>query len=1051
MASTRPDTLTVCHASAGTGKTYTLAANYVALLLSGESYRSILAVTFTNKATQEMKDRILLFLDNIADNTGRDADNALKAVRARMIRNKSASDDELRRLARDNYNRMLEDYDNIHISTIDTFLMQLLNGLGQMLDDASAGAEVELDIEHLISIAVDNLLTRPIDQHAAISSHLTDYVNERLEAGKDWDIRTHLIQIAKKLYDESVQQMDAADLIIFDAKAILKYKANVDWRHAACVKQLRDFYALWSGWTSAAEGIPGETAIDKFINEINEYLSSSGKEENMFRGLTPSKRKEMIDEGGVRFKAKFKNPARAEEVHTALVHLQELCAQCQRVYNTCKYTVALLNDMALMSALREEIRALLVEQNTVLLAQTADKLHRAMAVGDADFILEKAGIRYRHIMLDEFQDTSILQYENFKPLIQEILANGGTVFIVGDVKQSIYRWRNGDWTIMANLNENTPELGPYFHDMPLRRNFRSSSEVVRFNLELFQKLSAQGYGNDFAAQLYDEEYGQHELTDYYQSGHEGGYVQLSFVPYSAKSEIATRSEARARILSDMFDVIESRLRQGEAPSDMLILVRGHKDAETVVTFFRELTEQSEILAQTQIVSCDSFHLDASRSVQFVIQSLRRIIYKDEVAETYLRLVFPDFDIASLDTVKTATPLSELTEEIIKLLPSQLILDLSYINALLDGVHDYVLKYGSDAKAFLTYWDDKMHEQSIAAPTSNAIKIMTIHSAKGLEGKNVFIPFCSWEMEKDQPDDVLWCEAKGLLKASVQKLKYIPIPMSSALANSDYEKEYADEHLMQRLDNLNLLYVALTRARENLYVYGDLSESKISTNATAASLLYRAFGNTSFGLPETPKKVESSKAGKMIDRFAFDSAPTQPAELHVGERPVAFQMSREAMDSLQFTAESEERNAHIDLGNVCHAIMERIETQEDRDAAINDARMRGLIADEEAEREIARLIDAAWTNIQMLDWFSGRWELLREATFLTAQGELRPDRVMIDRATSTAIVLDYKFGQREPQYAQQVRQYMRIMAELNFRHVEGYLWYAQEAQLQPVTL
>ena len=1049
MASSRPDTLTVCRASAGTGKTYTLAANYVALLLSGESYRSILAVTFTNKATQEMKDRILLFLDNIADNTGDDATNALKAVRARMIRNQSASDDDLRKRARECHTRMLEDYDNIHISTIDTFLMQLLNGLGQMLADASAGAEVELDLAHLITVAVDNLLMRPIEE-SAVSKHLVAYVNERLDAGKDWDIRGQLIKIAKRLYDESVQQMDAEGMIVFDTTAILKYKASVDWRHAVCVKQLRDSYALWSGWTTAADGLSGESAVDKFIGEIAQYLDGTCKDEYMFRGFTESKRKQMIDEGGVAFKAKFKDPARAEEVHTAMVHLHELCQQCQRAYNTCKYTVALLNDMALMTALRSEIRALLVEQNTVLLAQTADKLHRAMAVGDADFILEKAGIRYRHIMLDEFQDTSILQYENFRPLIEEILANGGTVFIVGDIKQSIYRWRNGDWTIMKNLNASTSQIGAYFHDMPLRRNFRSSREVVNFNLNLFQQLTSRGFGNDTMAEIYDEQYGQHELTDYYQSGHEGGYVQLSFLPYGAKSEYKTRQDARSHILSDMFDVIESRMQQGENASDMLILVRGHGDAEDIVTYFRERALTSPVLASTQLVSCDSFHLDASRSVQFVIQSLRRIIYNDEVAQTYLQLVFPDFDVAALDTLKSATPLSELLEEIIKLLPSQQILDLAYINALIDGVHDFVSKYGSDAKAFLTYWDDKMHEQSIAAPTLNAIKIMTIHSAKGLEGKNVFIPFCSWEMEKDMPDDVIWCEAKGLLKAPVEKLKYIPIPMSSSLANSDYEDEYTEEHEKQRLDNLNLLYVALTRARENLYVYGELSESKIHTNATAASLLHKAFGNRSFGTPNAIS-VNASKSGGMIDRFAFDDAATLPAELHVGERPIAFQMSREALDSLQFSEVAEDRNARIDLGNVCHAIMEHIATRDDRDAAINDARMRGLIADDEAEREIARLIDAAWTNIQMLDWFSGRWELLREATFLTANSELRPDRVMIDRTTSTAIVLDYKFGQREPQYAQQVRQYMRIMSELNFRHVEGYIWYAQEAQLQPVKL
>jgi hypothetical protein len=188
---------------------------------------------------------------------------------------------------------------------------------------------------------------------------------------------------------------------------------------------------------------------------------------------------------------------------------------------------------------------------------------------------------------------------------------------------------------------------------------------------------------------------------------------------------------------------------------------------------------------------------------------------------------------------------------------------------------------------------------------------------------------------------------------------------------------------------------------------------------------------------------------MVDRFSFDKAVTVPAEMHVGERPIAFQMSRESQDSLRF-ASDDDRTSRIDLGNVCHAIMEQIETRDDRDAAIVDAKMRGLITDED-EKEICRLIDAAWTNIQMLDWFSGRWELLREVTFMTANDELRPDRVMIDRETSTAIVLDYKFGQREKQYIQQVQDYMRIMAKLQYRHVEGYIWYAQEAQLVPVTI
>ena len=1061
--STLNETLTVCRASAGTGKTYTLAANYVALLLDDVSYRSILAVTFTNKATQEMKDRILLFLDNIANNTGKDADNALAAIRQRMTRNKTASDEVLRSKARVCYTRMLEDDDNIHISTIDTFLMQLLNGLGQMLDDASAGAAVELDLNHLIAQAADNVLTKPVYASERMNKLLTAYVNERLDEGKDWDIRGQLIELAKRMYAENVQQMDTDGLIDFDTEAILRYKANADWRQAACFGELRDLYALWSGWSSAADGIKGETILDSFVLEIAQYFDGTCKEDNLFRGFTPALRRKMTENDGEAFIKKYnKNTVRAEEVRQAMVKLDALCRACRRAYYTWKYSVTRLNDLALMSALRGEIQALLVEQNSVLLAQTANKLHRAMAEGDADFILEKAGIRYRHIMLDEFQDTSVLQWENFKPLVEEILANGGTVFIVGDVKQSIYRWRNGDWQIMANLNNETPNIGAYFHAMPLRRNFRSSREVVRFNLELFQTLVTDAFDNGFAAEQYDEQYKPELLADYYNASHEGGFVQVSLVPYSKKREATpTVRDARKRCLSLLFEDLESRLRLGESASKMLILVRDHNEAEAVVAAYRERLPESPVLAQTQIVSCDSFHLDKSLSVQFVIQSLRWIVLQDEVAKCYLRLVFDTFDITQLDSFNSEIPLGELLEELIKILPSQHKTDVSYINALLDGVHEYVAKYGADSAAFLQYWEDIMHAQSIAAPTAEAIRIMTIHASKGLEAANVFIPFCSWEMEKDRDDDVLWCEARAMLKAPVKKLKHIPIQMSPRLTESEYSEEYTAEHIQQRMDHLNLLYVALTRAANTLYIYGEIWDSKIGTNTTPATMLEKVFSShwsceeevlkVSFGDAKPVVEEKKNSEGKMIDRFSFDQAAVLPATLHIGERPILFRMSRESLDSLRFGAENEERAARIDLGNVCHYIMEQMETRADQDSAIADARISGLIADEAAETEIVQLIDGAWSNAQMCDWFSGRWELLREATFLTANGELRPDRVMIDREASKAIVLDYKFGQREVGYAQQVRGYMRLMAEMHFQQVKGYLWYAQEAQLQQVTM
>ena len=1046
MAATCSNTLTVCRASAGTGKTYTLAATYVALLFSGESYRSILAVTFTNKATQEMKDRILLFLDNIARNTGEDADNALKAVRSHMIRNTSLSDEELREMAGKLYSAILEDYDNMHISTIDTFLMQLLNGLGQLLDNATAGAKVELDLDRVIAKAVDNLLSKPIDG-SDTTSRISRYVADKLEDGYSWDVRKALKEIAKNMYNESVQQMDSQGDIVFEAEKILRYRNAIDYRNAKCYKDLWDKYQPWKNWTPEVDGLK---KIGDFIQEIEQYFDKTCKEENMFRGGAEGVIKilEGTDKSGSFDKNYAKIPARGEIVRTALLELYRLCRECRRVYLTYRATTDLLGDMALMADIRNEIRAVLAEENLILLAQTASKLQNAMKHGDADFILEKVGIRYNHIMLDEFQDTSVLQWENFKPLLQEILANGGTVFIVGDIKQSIYRWRNGDWTIMKNLGPNTPYLGNFFTDKSLDCNFRSQKQVVEFNVDLFKRLAEMGYIEDVD-------------TSSYTPSHDGGYVQVQLVPYEKNGPLPKIKDAKDYICEQMFQTIAERLQNGEKPSDMLLLVRTHSEAQDIVDFYRSYATHHPHLQGVSIVSCDSFKLDTSTSVLLVIQALRWLFKRDEVSKAYLQWVCPELSIETLEGIKTHTPLCELLEEIIKLLPTSQPSDLAYINCLLDCAHDFVGTHDPSPEAFLEYWDDKLHEQSIAAPQIDAIRIMTVHSAKGLEAPNVFIPFCHWKLENDKSNDYLWCQAKGLRKETVEPLKMIPVRVKKDLLESDYEPEITAEHNAQHIDNINTLYVAFTRARNNLYIYGAYQPSEIEKQSTVAALLHTIFldrwteqNGTDFMALESVSTVKKSETkGRMEDRFSFADAATQTAELHVGERPIAFRLSRESMDCLRYgITEGEETFSRIDLGNVCHGIMEHIETREDEPFAIEDAKMSGLIPDDETLQQIQELIDGAWENEKLCHWFSGEWELLREVTFLTANREMRPDRVMINRETSTAIVLDYKFGQHhDPQYPLQVRDYMRIMAELGYQHVEGYLWFAQDKKIQPVTL
>lgn len=1044
MATTRSKTLTVCRASAGTGKTYTLASTYVALLFSGESYRSILAVTFTNKATQEMKDRILLFLDNIARNTGKAADDALRSVRSHMIRNTGKSDDELREMAKKLYSAILEDYDNMHISTIDTFLLQLLNGLGQLLDNASAGAKVELDLDRVISKAVDNLLKRALDGSDDTQKRLLRYVTYKLEDGEKWDIRQALKDIAGNMYNESVQLMDLNGEIVFDADKIERYRRALDYRETQCYKDLQKKYEEWKDWTPEVDSL---SPLRKFVEEVGQYLDGTLKDQkNMFRGGTDGVIKilEGTDSKGSFDKYYGTKLDKGKAVRDGLKDLYNLCQDCRKAYLTQKATIGLLSDMALMADLRDEIRAVLAEENTVLLAQTAAKLQEAMKQGDADFVLEKVGIRYNHIMLDEFQDTSVLQWANFKPLLQEILANGGTVFIVGDIKQSIYRWRNGDWTIMKNLGQDTPYLGNFFADKSLDCNFRSQKQVVEFNRDVFRRLAEMGYMQDVDNSTYTP-------------SHDGGYVQMQLVPFGDKDgPYPAIKDAQNHICAQMFDTIAERLAQGEQPSDMLLLVRSHDDAQDIVDFYRDNTTNVAALKGVAIVSCDSFELNTSTSVQFVVQSLRWLFKRDEVSKAYLEMVYPEFDLTCLEAINTHTPLCELLEEIIKLLPSEQPQDLAYINCLLDYAHDFVGTHDPSVEAFFDYWDTKLHNESIAAPDINAIRIMTIHTAKGLEAPNVFIPFCHWGLEKDS--GYLWCQAKGICKGGVEPLKMIPVEMKAELSKGYYAQELADEHEAQHVDNINTLYVAFTRARNNLYVYGGYKSTDTNRIST---LLYNLFdgqwldqdGTYFLSWESVPTAKENGGRVGLEDRFSFGDATMQTAELHVGERPIAFTLSRESVDCLRYgVAEGDETFSRIDLGNVCHGIMEHMETREDEEMAITDAQMSGLIPDDETLQQIRQLIDGAWENEQLCDWFSGKWELLREVTFLTANREMRPDRVMIDKTSSKAIVLDYKFGQHhDPKYPLQVRDYMRIMAELGYQHVEGYLWFAQDKKLQQVTL
>ena len=1052
--------MSVCRASAGTGKTFTLAAYYVGLLLSGESYRNILAVTFTNKATAEMKERILGYLYAIAQGTV-DPNFLAKALDFGGLHTPmSVQEAEAVAQRADRcFRRMLLDYDNVQVSTIDSFLQTLLSGMAKMLDKG-AGFGVELNLKQVITTAVDRMLTTDMDE--SLRTVMGEYMQEQLQQESRWDVRGTIIEQALELFKEQVQMLVSDGQVELDEQVIKRYRQALKrWQMLPEMQNLANMVAQAKQANEAAKK-PNATYANA-VARLERSLAGDRelKKDDYFSAL-PQKTFEKTDDP--LWKA-----------------IQAQAEECRKRYWEYELTGRCLSDMRLMKSLLGEIERLLQDENRMLLAKTASTLRDALKAGDADFILEKAGIRYKHIMIDEFQDTSTLQWQVFRPLIEDVLAGEGhTLLIVGDIKQSIYRWRNGDWHIMAELGTPADPFAHYFNTAfaPLVRNFRSRRNVVAFNLATMQRLC--GAGERSYSGLYDEGYqDEGNLKDFYNTKNDGGLVRVRAYPKhtsAIKEETATLAERTLRgdrvqrdILADMFATIEQLLREGERPSDIMILVRTNKQAEKVVQYYHSLPWHGDV----RLVSNDSFRLEQSQSVLLIVNGLRAV--DDPVAKRFVELNARQADgdrFAQLQAT-CMLPLYEQVQAVVRLLLCDAEGnfagdDAAYVNCFLDKVMDFVATEGSDRAAFLQYWSDKMHEDAISAPEANAMRIMTIHSSKGLESKTLFIPFCNWPMVNTKQHPKIWCDACVQPQGNVQPLKKVPIPWGKEMEGTAYDAAYKTESEAQEVDSLNMLYVALTRAADNLYIYTDQSVTKKRTVGTdhAGALLIHACGleqplydafeaysdetqpcYAEYLLGEAPC-IHRPKREEKGDLFSFRQAAEQPATLQSNSGQVRFRQSQESMLYGLFGAERAEKMiAHINIGNLCHDILAHMETRADQQPTIDAYTVRGVIGSEEQRAEVEALLDKAWENESMCRWFDGTWDLLREQAVLVNGEEKRPDRVML--RGDKAIVLDYKFGARDPKYHKQVRGYMEAMRLLGYPRTEGYLWYAQEGVLEPV--
>lgn len=1090
-----PTSLQIYKASAGSGKTFTLAVEYISLLaINPMAYQNILAVTFTNKATAEMKQRILSTLYGIAHSLPSAdgyVDNILRTVKriaqtpSMTFETGSANIDidqtTLRKRAKDALSNIIHDYSRFHIETIDSFFQGILREIANELD-LPTNISVEIDQKQVLAEAVDKIIYDLKEDSIEFRS-IIDFIEEKIHANASWKVEDTVKDFGENIFKENYlihgeevrRKITNISKIYIYRKEILDFVDKKKPYVTDLAKQMLDIINDIDFLSN-----DGSKKIVTFLEKVADYkiIESSGNKSGTFSSTIhdfttnidlwakkSSKKKAVI------------LPTIEEKLMPMLRQLFDLhddyASHLHTVQAICKhiYTLMLLNKIS------ETVKQQNNDANRFLLAETANFLNAVINDQDIPFIYEKTGTTIKHIMIDEFQDTSTLQWQNFRPLIMNSLAAGGSCLIVGDVKQSIYRFRNSDWRILNNI-EHDPELQDNISNIPAKYNYRSSRNIVEFNNALFENAVQEltsvcpdlitAYGD--VAQIAKKE----EHT---------GFIRVENITSPDIDNIMME-----RIQHSVRNLIDA----GVQPGDITILVRNNKEIPAICDYFNEHKD----IVDTKVVSDEAFQLDASPTVTIIISALRALstlatnIHLATLAYNYRKyIIMPQQDglcqtltlkdFGTEEELEPILPPAFSKQERLKLKQKNLqeqveeiynIFNLSKLqgqDAYMFCFHDMLQNFCNDQLAtidnFLEQWDDNLHEVTIPNASSDGIRIMTMHKSKGLEFHTVIIPSCLWSI-RPKNTEIMWCVPTS---APYNDMPLLPINVSGATPDSIFAEDRRIEELKTLVDNINLLYVAFTRAKHNLVILTGNKEAPDNPDAEAPITSEQEATNTAESEAPINSKSEASTIDSvqsfllhsmppyMVEKPLDDSttlwdfgtivptsaksiessanimdAPHHPCTVRFVSHPSIAEFRQSYESDLFITSGSDddtlkqhsEKIRLISLGNLYHAIFQQIHTIEDIPHVISLMESRGcfssLIDAQQAQEHVTSLISSVSTTHP--EWFSPDWTVLNERAILYSPhigqaDELtdlmvtkRPDRVIIK--DKQAIVIDYKTAQ-----------------------------------------
>lgn len=1046
--------LNIYKASAGSGKTFALTLEYFRIIFqSPPEYKNILAVTFTNKATEEMKSRIIKELHRLA--LGEDSDYG------RILRQElKMTDEELKNKALALVSMLLHDYGRISITTIDRFFQRIIKAFTRELG-IYPGYNVELDSEYVLLKAVDKVMQQ-VKENPELRNWINELMNSSVEEGKSWSVKTKIAELGTELFRENYMLFDRRLLSKFGDKQFLKVYRDFLNSIAERYEQKLTDVALQALKTIQSEGLVladfkgGKAGCASWF-----YKLADG---NFDEPPTATVRKGAEEEEAWITKTSLQK----EKIAGIRPQLMNWLKEALQIFETdyCHYLSARqlsgnLYQLGILNDLYQEVRAYCDEKGLMLLSDTTKILNLLIAGNDSSFLYEKCGNYYKHLMIDEFQDTSAMQWNNFRPLVTNSLGEKNKVMIVGDVKQSIYRWRNGDWNLLAyEVEKQFRHLG--VREILLKDNWRSARDIVEFNNAFFEASAemlthlyeTDAGGNGERARMIAEAYQELRQNP---KKKKSGYVEIYFGP-ERKEE-----GSDLRIMEEVVAAIQDILERGGKLKDTVILVRGGKEGAFVAEYLMEYNKNA--LRPIPFISNDSLYVWSSPYIQFIVALLKYLAEPyDPVNKATIVYFFHTFvkdDGMPLDEVfhechaeqlfsvldadfqrDNGQILSYSLFETIEMLINRFGLkdkqeEIPYLIAFQDIIYEYESANPNSIHLFLEWWEKEQKKRVLTTSEEvDAVRILTIHKSKGLEFEQVILPFCSWELDSIRPLRRIWCNNN---EQGFNALEYAPLNYSSKLENTIFKENYLEEHLKAYIDNLNLLYVAFTRAKTELHILPHHPKVNKDGSIPISDIGAFIFEVVRQMNGENPDEkycfgIKSRNECKGESRRSPWSLIAYPVYHPEGRISVKYRYR-------DFTVDGQTLHSAIDEGKLLHEIFRTVRYPEDIGYAVHQAYLQGLIRMED-QKEYEKKIREYLLAPEASTWFDPDCEVINEREILFPGGtKARPDRVIIKR--ETVKVIDYKFGQSEEKgYLRQVRFYCNALKKLGYADPEGYIWYVK---------